>query len=245
MIDTHAHLDGLDDPRAALGRAWEQGVEAVAAVAMDAAGGRLGLKLAQEDQRVWPCLGLHPWRVTGETWRQEVDFVARHLAQAAALGEVGLDYKKKVKKETQREALAAQLSLAAAQGLTALVHCRFSERRVLAMLREAGVRAVFHWFAAPELLPEVLAAGHFISATPSAAASPPHRAAIEACPLERLVLETDTPVAHAGKPSEPGRVTETCRLVAEIKGLGMTQVAAVTSANARSLFKLPLPLALL
>ena len=237
MIDTHAHLEGCDDPRAALARAWDAGVEAVAAVSMDEATGRLALRLAAEDRRVWPCLGLHPWQVREGTWQDQVDFVERNLHQAAALGEVGLDYKKKIKKQIQQAALAAQLDLAARHGLTALVHCRFSERRVLHMLREAGVRAVFHWFAAPDLLPQVLEQGHFISATPSVATSPPHRDAVKACPLERLVLETDTPVTHGGKPTEPARVVETCRLVAWLKGLTPAEVAATTSANANALFK--------
>lgn len=237
MIDTHAHLEGLDDPRAALDRAWRAGVEAVAAVAMEADSGRLALQLAGEDKRVWPCLGLHPWQVAEDTWRDEVNFVAENIHQAAALGEVGLDYKKKIKKQTQQAALAAQLELAAQHSLFALVHCRYSERRVLHMLREAGVKAVFHWFAAPDLLPQVLDAGHYISATPSAATSPPHRAAVEACPLERLVLETDTPVPHAGRKTEPVRVIETCRLVAQLKGLPDEEVAAATSATAKTIFR--------
>ncbi len=238
MIDTHAHLESLDDPRAALARAWDAGVEAVAAVAMDADSGSIALQLAAEDKRVWPCLGLHPWQVAKDTWQDEVAFVAKNLHQAAALGEVGLDYKKKIKKQTQQAVLAAQLELAAEHGLTALVHCRYSERRVLHMLREAGVIAVFHWFAAPDLLPQVLEQGHFISATPSVATSPPHRAAVQACPLKRLVLETDTPVPHAGKPTEPVRVTETCQLVAQLKGITLAEVAAATNGNARALFRL-------
>lgn len=240
MIDTHAHLEGLDDPRAALARAWEAGVEAVAAVSMDADSGRLALQLASEDKRIWPCLGLHPWQVAEDSWHGQVSFVAQNIHLASALGEVGLDYKKKIKKQTQQAALAAQLELASGQGLTALVHCRYSECRVLSMLREAGVRAVFHWFAAPDLLPQVLEQGHFISATPSVAASPPHRAAVKACPLERLLLETDTPVPHGNKETEPARVIETCGLVAELKGLTEAEVAAVTSANAKSLFRVPI-----
>jgi TatD DNase family protein len=240
VIDTHAHLEGLDDPHAALARAWEAGVEAVAAVAMEADSGRLALQLASEDKRVWPCLGLHPWQVTEDSWRDQVSFVAENIHQASALGEVGLDYKKKIKKQTQHAALAAQLEMAAGQGLIALVHCRYSERRVLSMLREAGVRAVFHWFAAPDLLPQVLEQGHLISATPSVATSPPHRAAVKACPLERLLLETDTPVLHSNKETEPARVLETCGLVAELKGLDLDQVTAVTNANAKSLFRVPI-----
>jgi TatD DNase family protein len=239
MIDTHAHLEGLNDPRAALSRAWDAGVEAVAAVGMDTNSCRLALQLASDDKRVWPCLGLHPWQVSEDTWRDEVAFVAENIHLASALGEVGLDYKEKIKKQTQQAALSAQLKLAAKHGLTALVHCRYSERRVLHMLREAGVKAVFHWFAAPDLLPQVLEAGHFISATPSVASSPPHRAAVQACPLRRLVLETDTPVPHGGKETEPARVIETCQLVAHLKGISPDEVAVATNANTKSLFRLP------
>lgn len=238
LIDSHAHLEGLNDPAAALARAAKAGVEAVLAVSMDAAAGRLALDLAAGDAMVWPAVGLHPWRVAAETLGAELAFVARHLPHCRALGEVGLDYKKKVPKKLQIEALGRQLDLAANLGLPASVHCRYSEKRVAAMLAQAGVRGVFHWFAAPlPLLERILAEGHLISATPALAFSPPHRQAVAACPLDRLLLETDAPVAHGGRPCQPARVAETCHLVAELKGRPPTEVAETTSANARDLFR--------
>lgn len=237
MIDTRVHPEGLAQPRQALMRAWRAGVGAVLAVSMDRAAGRLVLELAAGEARVWPAVGLHPWRVTAETWESEVEFVAGNLAGCRALGEVGLDYKLKIPKELQRLALARQLALASAHGKTASVHCRFSEGRVLDMLGAAGVRAVFHWFAGgPELLERLLADGHYMSATPAAATSPSHRAAVAACRLDRLLLETDSPVEHGGRPSEPSRVAETLALVAEIKGLPAQMVEEVTDANAGVLF---------
>jgi len=236
VIDTHAHLEEVEDLEDALDRAWQAGLEAVVAVAMDRAAGRFALDLAARQPRVWPAVGLHPWQVRAETWEAEVAFVAEHLHRACALGEVGLDYKRKVPKDLQRAALAAQLELAARAGRTALVHCRYSERRVLDMLAQAGVHAVFHWFAGePALLERLLAEGHYISATPSVATSPPHRAAVAACPLERLVLETDAPVPHGGRYTTPARVVETCRLVAALKGLTPQEVARRTTQNARRL----------
>ncbi|MCB2186796.1 MAG: TatD family hydrolase [Deltaproteobacteria bacterium] len=232
MIDTHAHLEGLPDPRAALARAWGAGVRAVVAVAMDRQAGQEALALAASEPRVWPAVGLHPWRVTAEELEAELAFVAAELPRAVALGEVGLDYKLKVPKDLQKAALAAQLDLAWAHGKPALVHCRFSETRVLEALARAGVRAVFHWFAAPPLLERVVAEGHYISATPAVATSPPHRQAVAACPLDRLLLETDTPVEHAGRPTGPDRVTEACRLVAELRGFSPAAIARRTTANA-------------
>ena len=105
------------------------------------------------------------------------------------------------------------------------------------MLNQAGVTGVFHWFAGDQtMLERVLDAGHFISATPSVAQSPKHRAAVAACPLDRLLLETDSPVEHGGKPTEPARVLETCELVAKLKKISREEVERVTDLNAEKLF---------
>ena len=206
MIDTHAHLDSFRNPEDVLERAWRAGVRAVVAVAMTADSARLALDLAAKDARVLPAVGLHPWEVAEDTWQAQVEFAAGNLDRAVAVGECGLDYKKKIPKKLQIKALAAQLELAAEHGLPALVHCRFSERRVLDMLNRAGVIGVFHWFSgdAP-MLESILEAGHFISATPSVAHSPKHREAVRACPLKRLLLETDAPVEHGGRPTRAGQ----------------------------------------
>lgn len=237
MIDTHAHMEDFENPREILNQAFAAGVEAVAAVGMNSSSSQKALELAGQESRVWPAVGLHPWEVKPKTWKREVAFVEKHLDQANALGEVGMDYKIRVPRALQREALAAQLALAADRGLFALVHCRFSELRTLDMLADAGVRGVFHWFTGPaQTLKMVLDQGHYISATPSVGTSPRHREAVAACPLDRLLLETDSPVPHGGLPSEPSRVVETCRMVAELKGLEPAEVARVTTANARLVF---------
>jgi TatD DNase family protein len=237
MIDTHAHMEDFENPRETLNRAFAAGVEAVAAVGMNAASSQNALDLAGEEPRVWPAVGLHPWEVKPKAWKREVTFVENHLDQASALGEVGLDYKIRTPRALQREALAAQLALAAERDLFALVHCRFSELRTLDMLADAGVRGVFHWFTGPlQTLKLVLDQGHYISATPSVATSPRHREAVAACPLDSLLLETDSPVPHGGRPSEPARVVESCQMVAELKGIDPAEAARVTSANARLVF---------
>ena len=95
MIDTHAHLDSFAEPEPVLERAWQAGVHAVVAVAMNEDSVLQALDLAAKDGRVWPALGLHPWAVAGDTWQGQVEFASRNLGRAVAVGECGLDYKKR------------------------------------------------------------------------------------------------------------------------------------------------------
>ena len=104
-------------------------------------------------------------------------------------------------------------------------------------------KAIFHWYSGPEdVLADILKQGYLISAAPSAEYSPEHRRAIRAAPLEKLLIETDTPVVY--KPlsgryaSEPKDVLRTLRAVAEIKEIDQTQVAEQTHANTIKFFEL-------
>ena len=81
--------------------------------------------------------------------------------------------------------------------------------------------------------------GYFISATPALAYSPPHQEAIKRSPLERILLETDTPVSYQGKESKPKDVWITLEEVARLKGLDPMMVAKQTTANASQFFQIP------
>ena len=193
-IDTHVHLDWLPDPAAALDRAAMAGLGQVVAVGVDLASNRRIIELAAErPDLVRPALGLHPWHVRAEDLEETLDFINRQLEAATALGEVGLDYKIKVDRDLQRRALAGTLEIAGRLGKPVLLHSRYSHERCLALLAEFGIkRAVFHWYSGPlDMLDRVLDAGFHISATPSAATSQPHRAALAHAPLERILVETD------------------------------------------------------
>ncbi|MBU2552016.1 MAG: TatD family hydrolase [Proteobacteria bacterium] len=234
-IDTHAHIDQLPDPRAALERARDAGLAAVVGVGMDIDSNRKILDLARAmPDLVRPAVGLHPWAVREADWRENVDFVRRRLPEALALGEVGLDYKVKVKKELQVRALAEMLELAARLDKPVMFHSRFSQARSLEMLVQTGVRrAVFHWYSGPlDLLDRILDAGYLVSATPALAYSPPHREALAHAPLDRILVETDAPVEYQGQASEPSHVLETIRLLADLRGIDPGQARDLTTRNA-------------
>ena len=239
LIDGHAHLEEIDDLADALTEARAAGVNAIVAVGMTIDSNRTVLALSREyPGYVYPAVGYHPWEIRAEDVEATLAFIQEHLPGCVALGEVGLDYKAKVKKALQKHVLSMLLELAVRHGKPAILHCRYSHNRTLEIVREAGLKeGVFHWYTGSiETLRKILNQGYSISATPGLAYSPPHRDGIQYAPLNRILLETDSPVAYQGKTSRPVDVRRTAELVAEIKGEPLETVAHRTTQNTRRFF---------
>ena len=187
---------------------------------------------------IYPAIGYHPWEIRPETVDETLAFIEKHLPTSVALGEVGLDYKARVKKTFQREVLCRLLELASRHEKPALLHCRFSHQRTLELVQQCGLeQAVFHWYTGSvEILRKILDHGYSISATPALAYSPPHREAVCYAPLDRILIETDSPVVYQGMESRPVHVKHTAELVAEVRGEALERVTEKTTENARRLF---------
>ena len=241
MIDSHAHLSEINDVEGALARAQAAGITGIVAVGMDVASNRATLELHRRfPGLVYPALGYHPWSVTREGVDENLAFIEEHLPRCVALGEVGLDYQAKVNKKLQQEVLALLLDLAARLNKPVILHTRFSQPRALRMVQAAGIaRAVFHWYSGSlEVLQEIMAQGYFISATPALAYSPPHQAAVQAAPVSRILMETDSPVTYQGVVAEPAHLLATARELGRLKDLELAEVIATTTANARDFFNI-------
>jgi TatD DNase family protein len=250
LIDTHAHLDAPEfdsDREDVLARAQAAGVRVVVSCGQDEASSRTTLALAARFAGLAPAVGVHPHcaKDAGElAWLPEL----LRDARVVAAGEMGLDYHYDFSpRETQHEVFAAQLRLASAHGLPAIVHCREALDDALAIVAELGSqapRAVFHCFTGSIAEGErILAAGDTylgIGGAVTFAKADTLREAVRRLPLERLVLETDcpfmTPAPHRGKRNEPAYVARVCQAVAEVRGVSPDEIAVVTTANALALF---------
>jgi TatD DNase family protein len=242
LVDVHAHLDQLEDLSNSLEEAQATGVRGIIGVGMNVESNRKILKIAEENKGyVYPAIGYHPWELKGKEVEENLSFIRNHLGGCIALGEIGLDYKVKVKKEVQWKVLEELLKIALDFNKPAILHCRFSHQHALRIVKEQGVeRAVFHWFSGPlPVLEEILAMGYFISATPALIYSPPHQEAIKRAPLERILLETDAPVIYQGKASRPKDVGITLGEVARLKGLDPSEVSRQTTSSASRFFGVP------
>ena len=251
LIDTHAHLDEVEALDRVIDEAREAGVVAIVAVGQDYQSNLKTLDIAEKHNHfVYPALGLHPWSL-GKMDASKIDLTLRQIEddieKAVAVGEIGLDYDKRVvaaaDKERQKEAFKAVLKLASRHNKAISVHARYSWKDSFDMVKESGVkRAVFHWYTGfSSVLREIINEGYFISATPAGEYHDEHRRAIRETPLENLLLETDCPVTYGreGKyQARPAHIVRSLKAVAQIKGVTEDVVAAKTTESALRFFGL-------
>ncbi len=247
VIDSHVHMEGLGDADAVLSRAREAGVDAVVAVGGDAESSAYALELAEmQGGYVIPGVGVHPSEALNVDLGEALRFVREHAGRATLVGEVGLDYaypfaRTDGARERMRALYSGLLEVAAEEGLPVSVHSRSAYRDSLDILRRHDVPgAVFHWYDGPlETLRLILDSGFYVSATPAAEHSKGHRAALAEAPMDRILVETDSPVhlRRLGRRSEPADVWLTFHALAEIKGMEPREVAGIATRNTETLFR--------
>lgn len=251
LIDTHAHLDELKNLDLILVEAKRAGIIAIVAVGSDYQSNIKTLELSQKHRRfVYPALGLHPWEVAN-LGTFEIDdslrFIEQNIASAVAVGEIGLDYDKRVLKaasrELQKEVLGRLLRIARKYAKPVIIHSRYAWKDALQMVQDAGVdKAVFHWFTGfSSVLNDIIDGGYFVSATPAAEYHEEHRRAIREAPLPRLLLETDCPVTYGREvryESQPADIVRSLQAVSQLKGVDKSTIAEQTTRNAIDFFSL-------
>jgi len=257
FVDTHAHLASADfreDLATVLGQAREAGVGAVIAVTEDLTEAERALELATQHPGLRPAAGIHPDRVVGLSSPAPLLAEFAALAELArlrrgelvALGEVGLDFWKAAGHEErllQETLLTSFVALARELDLPLSVHSRAAGRATIELLRRSGAeRVVLHAFDGKRSTADPgLEAGYFFSVPPSLVRSPQKQKLFKRFPLERLLLETDSPVLGAtpGARNEPACVVRAAEELARLQGVSLAEVAEVTTRNARTLFRLP------
>ena len=251
LIDTHAHLDELKSLDLMLEEAQKNGIIAIVAVGSDYRSNMEILKISQRYcSSVYPALGLHPWRLANLKSSQideNLGFIERNIAVAIAIGEIGLDYDKRVvkvaPKELQKKVLGHLLDLAKKYAKPAIIHSRYAWKDSFQLVRDAGIdKVVFHWFTGfSSVLRDIVTSGYFISATPAAEYHEEHRRAVKETPLDKLFLETDCPVTYgkeAKYESKPADVLRSLKAVAQLKEIGEAAIAEQTTRNAIDFFSL-------
>ena len=212
--------------------------------------------LATGHDNLWCTVGVHPDNegVLEPTLADLVDRAA--LPRVVAIGETGLDYYRLGERSVadmawQRERFRVHIRAARATGLPLVVHTRSASDDTLAVLTEEGggqVRGVFHCFTESMAVAQAaLALGFYISFSGILTFKNAEelRAVARAVPLDRCLIETDSPylapAPHRGKTNNPAYVPFVAARLAEIKGLTVDQVAQATSTNFEQLFGLPSP----
>jgi TatD DNase family protein len=248
--DSHCHLpyEGLEDVDAVIAAAREAGVERMISVGTDAEQSAAAIEVAAAHDGVWATVGLHPHDAV-----QGVESIVALLdrPKVVAVGECGLDYHyDHSPRELQRVAFAGQVALANERDLALVIHTREAWDDTFAVLAAEGMpaRTVFHCFTGgPVEARRCLDAGASLSFSGiiTFKRADDLRAAAALCPLDRLLVETDspylTPEPHRGRRNTPALVAVVGAAVAGVKGVDVQDLARATSANAAALLRLPPP----
>lgn len=252
MIDTHSHLYQPafnEDSEAVIQRAQSAGVTRVylPAIGSESHQRLVDLAAAYPDYCV-PMMGLHPCSVEDD-YEKELAIVEDWLDQLsfAAIGEIGLDfYHSSEYKAQQFDAFERQISTALERDLPIVIHSRSSMDECIKVIAEKGkgrIRGIFHCFGGDERqarkvieLGFLLGIGGVVTYKNAGLAR-----IVQDIPLEHLVLETDapylTPVPHRGKRNESSYLIHVAEKIAECKGISLDEVAAITTMNAKKIFR--------
>ncbi len=268
FIDSHAHLEGTrydPDREQVLLRAREQGVEAILAIgngegpdSVDCA-----IKLAEayagrsDLPAIWASIGIHPHeaKLANELAATTMDDLAKH-AKVIAWGEIGLDYYyDHSPRDVQQRVFIQQMYQARAATLPIIIHCRPSEGSedawddCLKLISEhwapSGLRGILHCFTGSLLHAQrALEFGFMLSFAGNITfpKAQPIRDAAKQVPLDRMLIETDSPylapIPHRGQRNEPGFVPQVAGQIAELRGISPAEVGAQTTANFYRFFSL-------
>lgn len=251
MIDTHCHLDYLDDPASARG---ELGLSGMVCIGAGLEHARNATALAEAYPDVWATVGIHPTATDEDTpaARAELERLAQH-PRVVGIGESGLDdYWDDSQRPQQVAALEWQLELAQQTGKPLVLHIRDKKgadsaaRGILEIIPNwPNVPLIFHCFAGNrDLLAYGIERGHYFGFAGNLTfknATEIQQAAREV-PLERLLVETDAPflapVPKRGKPNRPGYVRYTLNFLAELRSIDPNELEEILDRNSKAVYKL-------
>src|SRR6058998_3171651 len=262
LVDSHAHLEMEQfdsDREQMIARAREAGVESIVAIGSGTGPGSLdcGIQLAEKYELIYATIGIHPHeaKLATDADFEELGQLAR-TPKVIAWGEIGLDYfYDHSPRDVQKRVFLKQLERAGAARLPVVIHCRPSDgsdnawQDCLSLLeqhwRATSLGGILHCFTgAWSYAKRALDLGFMISFAGNITfpKAQPIRDAAKQVPLDRMLIETDSPflapVPYRGKRNEPAFVKEVARQIGDLRGLSTEEVGATTTQNFYRFFSL-------
>ena len=252
LFDTHAHMDdhAFDADRKQLLESFPgQGLALVMNPGCSLESSRNVDKLTREYEFLYGAVGSHPDVAdeVNEAVLEEYRMLCKQNAKIKAIGEIGLDYHyEDIPRDIQKKAFRMQMELARELGLPVIVHERDAHEDGMKIVEEfPEVTGVFHCYSGSyEMAKWLINRGWYIGFT-GVLTFKNARKAIEVAsriPLDRLVLETDCPYMapepFRGKRNDPGKLYRMAERLAEIRGLSLEEIHAITLENGKGLYRI-------
>ncbi len=251
MIDSHCHLTNprlFDQLDAVLQRALAAGVTEIVTIGTDPDDASASISICEQYSNVKCAIGIHPNE--SQNWElsdvNRIEELARHPS-VIGIGEMGLDYfHQYAPRDRQRAFFEAQLDLATRLEMPVVIHSREAIADTLAVLKNfPNVRCVFHCFTGTtEEAQAILDAGYLLGfdGPITFKKNDQLREVVKLTPLDRILVETDSPYlspepVRSQKICEPGFVSHTLAMVAQVKGMLVKEVDEITTKNTRAFYK--------
>lgn len=253
LFDTHAHLNVAqfkEDEAKVIQRANDQGVSRIAVVGFNHETIAKALELSKNYSGIYPIVGWHP--TEAGSYSDAIEETLIDLIQnegVVAMGEMGLDYHwMEDPKEVQMDVFRRQIRVAKELNIPITVHNRESTEDVYRVLKEeyiGDVGGIMHSFnLSPEWQERFLDLGMHISYSGilTFKNAPEVRESAKVVPLDRVLIETDSPylapMPYRGKRNEPGYVRFVAEELAAVRGMSLEEIAKITTDNANKIFRL-------
>jgi TatD DNase family protein len=252
FIDTHAHMfwENLPSPEVLLQNAKNNGIERCISVGTSVKDSERTLLLSEPFSEIFVSIGIHPTSLHEDNKPQEEIFQELEKLstqkKCIAIGETGIDrYHDDRFLELQKEFFQKHIALAEKKNLPLIIHSRNAETEILEILhKHTPKRFVVHCFSGDEeFLKNILDLSGYISIGGVLTFKNAHslRETIKQCPLERLMLETDTPFlapqSVRGSMNEPANIKEIAETLAEIKGISLRELEETIEHTTRIFFE--------
>ena len=251
LWDSHAHLDSdyITSDTHDLITNLQTELDGIVNPGCDAESSAFAVELAEKYDFIYAAVGWHPEYLTGMP-ANYLDMLAVWAVhpKVVAIGEIGLDYywKENEPKEVQKRVFMEQIELAKQFDLPIIIHDRDAHGDMLEMFQKevTGVQAVFHCYSGSvEMAKELAKRGYYFGfgGTSTYKNAQKVREVMQFVPKDLILFETDcpylTPVPYRGKRNNPGYVELTARNAAEVLNMDFDELAAITTANVKRLFK--------
>ncbi len=250
IVDSHCHLNYepmYSDLQGTLQRANDVGVKAFLTIGTDLDNIPIVTSIAESHADIFASVGVHPHEA--ESVSENINFMnllleAGHHRKVVAYGETGLDYfYKNSSIESQKLAFQAHIEASVQANLPLIVHTRDAEEDTITLLKNSKARGVIHCFTGTAWLrDQALELGFYISISGIMTFRKAEnlRDIIKEVPLDRLLLETDSPFLapepYRGKPNQPAYIVETAKRLAELKDVTVDEICEQTTQNFVTLF---------
>lgn len=252
LFDTHAHLDDAafdEDRRQLLAALPEKGLCLVMDPGCSLEASRHAVRLACEYDYIYAAVGSHPDAAdeVDDEVLEQYRILCRENPKVKAIGEIGLDYHYEDNpRSVQQEAFRRQMALAAELDLPVIIHDREAHEDCLNIISEfPTVKGVFHCFSgSAEMAKQLTGQGWYVGFTGVLTFKNARRAleAAAAVPLDRIVLETDSPYMSPepfrGRRNDPGRLCHMAEKLAQIRGLSPEEIQSITVENGKRLYRI-------